>query len=76
MTTKIDTLINGIELRRIREAAGLSREELATKLGNGGCQQHNVKATEVGTRVIGLNLVKAWATAYGYAFRVQFEPDS
>jgi len=74
MTTR-DTLIEGTELQRIREAANLSREELAVRLGNGGYQDQNVKAIEKGTRIAGLNVLRSWAKACGYTFQIRFDRD-
>lgn len=63
-----NTIAEGAELKRIREAANLSREELAARLGNGGYQDKNVKAIERGSRVAGLNVVSDWAAATGSSF--------
>ena len=60
-----DTLLDGAELRRIREGANLRRGELAAKLGHGGYQENNVKAFEEGTRVTGLNVLRSWVKACG-----------
>jgi transcriptional regulator with XRE-family HTH domain len=58
----------GMELRRLRDLAGLSTRELAPKVG---ISPAGVTRTEAGTRVPSLPEVTAWATATGASDEVK-----
>lgn len=72
---KKERIVPGVDLQRIREAANLTRRELAAKLGDGGYKADNVTIYETENRYVGLTLLKKWARTCGYQFRIVFEQD-
>ena len=56
------------QLRAAREQVGLTQQELADRLG---VQQSNVAAVETGKRVIGLPLLRRWASACGVEVKLE-----
>lgn len=66
-------MINGKQLKALRTSAGLTQSQLAEQLGSGGYNNCAVSAYENGKRIIGLNLLRDWATACGYRVKVNFE---
>lgn len=70
-----ERIVPGVDLQRIREAANLTRKELAAKLGDGGYKAGNVTLYETESRYVGLTLLKRWARACGHQFHIVFDQD-